>query len=91
MKPTRIPLVKICCISSVEEAAMAIECGASALGLVSHMPSGPGVIGEDRIAEIAARNEAANVGGPIWQARDGEVQPCGNLALEAEPVRKHVA
>lgn len=34
---------------------MAIECGASALGLVSHMPSGPGVISEDRIAEIAAR------------------------------------
>jgi len=33
---------------------MAIDCGASALGLVSHMPSGPGVIGEDRIAEIAA-------------------------------------
>ena len=49
------PRVKICCIKSVEEAALAIECGASALGLVSHMPSGPGVIDEDRIAEIAAR------------------------------------
>jgi phosphoribosylanthranilate isomerase len=34
---------------------MAIQCGASALGLVSHMPSGPGVIGEERIAEIATR------------------------------------
>lgn len=54
MKPTRVPRVKICCISSVEEAALAIECGASALGLVSAMPSGPGVIGEDQIAEIAA-------------------------------------
>lgn len=32
---------------------MAIKAGASALGLVSHMPSGPGVIGEAKIAEIA--------------------------------------
>lgn len=54
MGPTYVPRVKICCISTVEEAALAIECGASALGLVSAMPSGPGVIGEDRIAEIAA-------------------------------------
>lgn len=33
---------------------LAIEHGAAALGLVSAMPSGPGVIAEDRIAEIAA-------------------------------------
>jgi phosphoribosylanthranilate isomerase len=33
---------------------MAIKAGASALGLVSAMPSGPGVISEDQIAEIAA-------------------------------------
>ena len=38
----------------MEEAALAIECGASAVGLVSNMPSGPGVISEDRIAEIAS-------------------------------------
>jgi phosphoribosylanthranilate isomerase len=49
------PRVKICCISSVEEARLAVECGASAVGLVSEMPSGPGVIGEELIAEIAAR------------------------------------
>jgi phosphoribosylanthranilate isomerase len=48
------PRVKICCIGSVEEAWMAIHHGASALGLVSEMPSGPGVIPEDLIAEIAA-------------------------------------
>lgn len=54
MKPTRTPRVKICCIGSVEEAALAIDCGASALGLVSHMPSGPGVIRDEEIAEIAA-------------------------------------
>ncbi|HCE56526.1 MAG TPA: N-(5'-phosphoribosyl)anthranilate isomerase [Prolixibacteraceae bacterium] len=45
--------VKICCISSVDEAKMAIEFGASALGLVGKMPSGPGVIDDDLIARIA--------------------------------------
>ncbi len=54
MKANLSPRVKICCISSVSEATLAIEHGASALGLVSHMPSGPGVIREDEIAEIAA-------------------------------------
>ena len=49
------PRVKVCCIASIEEARLAIGCGASALGLVSEMPSGPGVIGEELIAEIAAR------------------------------------
>jgi len=34
---------------------VAVECGASAVGLVSAMPSGPGVITEELIAEIAAR------------------------------------
>lgn len=33
---------------------MAVDAGASAIGLVSHMPSGPGVIDEKAIAEIAA-------------------------------------
>jgi phosphoribosylanthranilate isomerase len=48
------PRVKICCIKSRAEAAAAIKAGASALGLVSSMPSGPGVISEEAIAEIAA-------------------------------------
>ncbi len=48
-----IPRVKICCISSLEEAGTAIRFGASALGLVGHMPSGPGVISDELIAEIA--------------------------------------
>ncbi len=49
-----IPRIKICCIKAPSEAALAIAQGASALGLVSAMPSGPGVISEERIAEIAA-------------------------------------
>ena len=47
--------VKVCCIASLDEARMAIAAGASAIGLVSEMPSGPGVIPEALIAEIAAR------------------------------------
>jgi phosphoribosylanthranilate isomerase len=47
------PRVKVCCIASPAEARAAITGGASALGLVSSMPSGPGVIPEEAIAEIA--------------------------------------
>jgi phosphoribosylanthranilate isomerase len=46
------PAVKICCIASIEEAKLALRYGASALGLVSEMPSGPGPISEELIAEI---------------------------------------
>ena len=55
MQPMNKTRVKVCCIRSVEEAWLAIRHGASALGLVSEMPSGPGVIAEGLIAEIAAR------------------------------------
>jgi phosphoribosylanthranilate isomerase len=53
LKPVRNPRVKICCITSIEEAWLAIEYGATALGLVSKMPSGPGPIPEELIAKIA--------------------------------------
>ena len=43
---------KICCISSVGEAALAVRAGASALGFVSAMPSGAGVVEEELISEI---------------------------------------
>lgn len=46
------PRIKICCISSLNEARMAIEHGASALGLVGPMPSGPGVIDDALIYSI---------------------------------------
>ena len=44
--------IKICCISSAEEAALAIGHGADALGLVGRMPSGPGVIDDVLISDI---------------------------------------
>ncbi len=46
--------VKICCIASLEEARLAVRHGAAALGLVGRMPSGPGPIADELIAEIAA-------------------------------------
>ncbi|MGD9583541.1 MAG: hypothetical protein AB7V26_07710 [Lysobacterales bacterium] len=54
MRLAHLPLVKVCCIASREEANLAIAAGASALGLVSAMPSGPGPIAEQTIAEISA-------------------------------------
>jgi phosphoribosylanthranilate isomerase len=54
MDPVYNPRVKICCIGSIAEARMAISYGASAIGLVSEMPSGPGVIGEELITRIAS-------------------------------------
>ena len=51
MKRTR---VKVCCISSHEEARLAIEYGADAIGLVGPMPSGgQGIIDGKLAHEIA--------------------------------------
>ena len=75
------PKIKICCIASVEEGLAVVEHGARAVGLVSQMPSGPGVIPEALIAEIAAalpppvrtflltsRQDAAEIIGRSWSA-----------------------
>ena len=53
--------IKVCCISSLDEAKAAIEFGASAIGLVSEMPSGPGVINEELIRDIS-RNTPPPIG-----------------------------
>jgi phosphoribosylanthranilate isomerase len=44
--------IKVCCISSADEARLAIRLGADALGLVGQMPSGPGVIGDNLAAQV---------------------------------------
>ncbi len=48
-----IPKIKICCIANIEEARLAIKSGASAIGLVGNMPSGPGIISDEMIYSIA--------------------------------------
>jgi phosphoribosylanthranilate isomerase len=94
MNATRTPRVKICCIASVDEAALAVQCGASAVGLVSHMPSGPGVISNERIAEIAAtvppaigtflltsRQNVADIVGQQRFCRTNTIQICDHLTV----------
>ena len=89
-------LVKVCCIGSVEEAQMAVEAGASAIGLVSHMPSGPGVIDERLIEEIAAttppniatflltsRTDPAAVIDQVHRTRVNTVQLCDRMPAGA--------
>jgi phosphoribosylanthranilate isomerase len=46
--------VKVCCISSLEEARLAVAAGVDALGLVSVMPGGRGAIADELIAKVAA-------------------------------------
>ena len=46
--------IKICCIASPEEAGIAVDAGADALGLVARMPSGPGPIPDSMIASVTA-------------------------------------
>jgi len=50
-----IPKIKICCINSIAEANLAIRYGASAIGLVGRMPSGPGPIEDQLIKSIAVK------------------------------------
>ncbi len=90
------PRVKICCIGDLHEARMAIEYGASALGLVSEMPSGPGVISEEMIAEVAARvpppvatflltckEDAASIIAQQRRCRVNTIQLCDRIAPHA--------
>ncbi|HET9957921.1 MAG TPA: phosphoribosylanthranilate isomerase [Polyangiaceae bacterium] len=45
--------IKACCIASITEARIAIQAGASAIGLMPRMPDGPGVLSEAEVREIA--------------------------------------
>lgn len=93
MRALRRPKVKVCCIGSIREAWTAIEYGASALGLVSAMPSGPGVIPDDLISQIAGSvppsvssfllTSRQNVGAIVRQQRRAganTIQLCDRLA-----------
>lgn len=92
MEAASKPRVKICCIRSLAEAWTAIRHGASALGLVSQMPSGPGVISDGDIAAIAAavpppvatflltcRQDAAAIVEQQRRLRTTTVQVCDRL------------
>jgi phosphoribosylanthranilate isomerase len=89
MEPVSRPRLKVCCIQSPSEARLAVRLGASALGLVSEMPSGPGVISEETIAAIArevpppvasflltSRRDAAGMAGQQRRTRVTTLQIC---------------
>ena len=86
--------IKICCIASIAEAGLAIEAKADAIGLVSAMPSGPGVIGDHRIAEViqwidgrvvtvllTSRQDVAEIAAQLDAAHPSVVQLTDALAL----------
>jgi phosphoribosylanthranilate isomerase len=86
------PRVKVCCIGGVAEADLAVRHGAAALGLVSRMPSGPGVIEEALISEIArtvppgvatflltSRERADEIAAQQRRCRTGVVQLCDRV------------
>ncbi len=79
--------IKICCMQSVDEARLAIAHGASALGLVSAMPSGFGVIDDDRIRKIAAAIPPGIASFLLTSARDADAivaqqRACGVATLQ---------
>ncbi len=63
------PRIKICCIADESEARLALAHGAVALGLVSAMPSGPGVIDDATVARVAAAVRAEPVRSFLLTAR----------------------
>jgi phosphoribosylanthranilate isomerase len=85
--------IKICCIAGEDEARLAVTHGASALGLVSEMPSGPGVIPEPVIAAVAdtvppgvaaflltSRRDPEEIAAQARRCRVDTVQLCDRLA-----------
>ncbi len=79
--------VKVCCITNLAEARLAISAGAAAIGLVSEMPSGPGVIPDELIAEIAAATPRPTETFLLTSRRDADAiadqhRRCGTTALQ---------
>ena len=95
MDPSAHVRVKVCCIATTDEARSAVSLGASALGLVSAMPSGPGPIAEALIADIAAtvppgvatflltcRQDAPGIVTQQRRCRTNVVQLCDAITLD---------
>jgi phosphoribosylanthranilate isomerase len=79
--------VKVCCIADLAEARLAVSAGAAAIGLVSEMPSGPGVIPDGLIAEIAAAVPRPTETFLLTARRDADAiadqhRRCGTTALQ---------
>ena len=84
--------IKVCCITSAEEANLALNAGADAVGFVSAMPSGPGVIDEATIRSIVellpsgvesvlltSRRELLGILEQAYRCRTTAIQLCDTL------------
>lgn len=79
--------LKVCCIQSVAEARLAARLGADLIGLVSEMPSGPGVIPDSLIAGIVAEAPRGVATVLLTSRRDpaeiiAQQQRCGAGAIQ---------
>lgn len=85
--------VKICCIASAGEAALAAAAGADLLGLVGPMPTGPGPISENTAVEIAAAAPpwAAPVLLTARETADDIAGHAARVGVRAVQVVNHVA
>jgi len=85
--------VKICCIASPEEAALAARAGADLLGLVGPMPTGPGSIGDAEAATIAAGTApwATPVLLTAEESAEGIAEHAARVGVRAVQIVSHVA
>jgi phosphoribosylanthranilate isomerase len=96
--------LKVCCIASVAEAELAVAQGATALGLVSAMPSGPGVVADDVIRDVSAwargrarsflltsRTTAESIAEQVEALRPETVQLVDALPVGAHAVLRRMA
>ncbi len=73
------PRLKVCCVASVEEMRLAVGLGADAVGLVGAMPSGPGVIPDEAIAEVARATPP-----PVMSVLLTSATDAGTIARQAD-------
>ncbi len=88
--------IKICCILSPDEVALAVAAGADAVGLVGPMPSGGGILPDTDIQAIAplvppgvtsvlltSRTQAQDIADHVRSCGTGAVQVVNHLGGEA--------
>jgi phosphoribosylanthranilate isomerase len=97
--------VKICCIRTPAEVEMALDAGATSLGFVARMPSGPGILDDATIAELVApipktvscflltsRTEIAAIEAHVRETGVNAVQLCAPVAVEIlQPLRRRIS
>lgn len=64
---------KICCMSSESELRAAVEAGADALGFVSHIPGGAGIISDELSRRLVPLVRSGWMSVPAFGARAGSI------------------